>query len=180
MPVVSGDFSGLKQLATAMGSFGDPPTRRELASVLGEEARTQALIGFQRGVDPYDRPWKPLVSRVGQPLQDSGRLRNSVSGKAAVAVTDRGFTISTDVLYAAVHQYGATIRAKNKPYLRFRVGGARPRGHGRGATGGWVSKKVVTIPQRQFMPEEHLGARWEKGLEDQADAFVQQRLGGRP
>jgi phage gpG-like protein len=148
------------------------------------------VLGFVRGVDPYDRPWKPLRSRDGQPLRDSGRLQNSVAG-AHLNVTQTGFRITTNVKYAATHQYGATIRAKNarfrfgglgdeqdmvtggKPMLVFRVGGPRPRKNGR-----WVSKAEVTIPRRQYMPEGNVGPRWAAALEGTADLVIQRIFGG--
>ena len=191
MPVVTGDFSGLKQLAIAMSALGEPPARRELSAVLGEEARTQALIGFQRGVDPYDVKWKPIRYRQGQPLRDTGRLQNSITGSGGLRSYERGFSITTDVFYAATHQYGATIKAKRaRPHYHFGSGDmvsyteSRPmlvfKVRGRGGKVRWVSKAQVTVPRRQFMPEGHLGPRWEKGLEAQAGEFLQRKLGRRP
>ena len=167
---VTGDFGGLDDLRRALQEAGSRETRISLAKNLGEEARTQAVIGFQRSVDPYDKQWKPLRSREGQPLRDSGRLQNSIHW----ALTPSGFVVTTDAKYAAVHQYGATIRAKTPKGLRFRVGGARPR-----TSGKWVNKREVEIPRRQFMPEGNIGARWAKALEAVADAVVRRMAGGR-
>jgi phage gpG-like protein len=187
---VSGDFEGLAALKRAMAEIGTPAHRLVLAKNLAEEARTQVVFGFQRSVDPYDQAWKPLRSRQGQPLRDTGRLQNSVAGQPHV--TANGFTISTGVKYAATHQYGATIVAKNatmrfggagsagqdtvtsgKPMLRFRVGG-------RGKKGRWVSKEKVTIPRRQFMPEGVAGRRWTEALEKVADLVIRSLLGVDP
>jgi phage gpG-like protein len=43
------------------------------------------------------------------------------------------------VLYAAIHQLGGTIAAKDAPYLKFKIGDR------------WASKKSVTIPARPFL-----------------------------
>ncbi len=190
---MQGSFAELRELTKALGDLGSPKEQYALSALLSEEARTQALIGFQRGVDPYDQPWKPLTSRVGQPLSDTGRLRNSITARGAVQVMMRGFVITTRLIYAAVHQYGATIRAKNarfrfggagssdadmvtagKPMLVFRVGGPRPRTKGR-----WVQKEKVTIPRRQFMPEDTVGPRWLAGFEQASRAFIASRLKGK-
>lgn len=48
--------------------------------------------------------------------------------------------IGTNVRYAAIHQFGGTVRAKQSSYLTFRVGQR------------WARKKQVTIPARPYMP----------------------------
>jgi phage gpG-like protein len=185
---VTGDFKDLADLRRQLERLGGPAHRLEMAKNLAEEARTQVVLGFARGVDPYGKPWKPLRSRVGQPLLDTGRLRNSIAGYPHVTLS--GFTISTGVKYAATHQYGATIRARNptmgfgragssgqdmvtagKPMLRFRVGG-------RGKAGRWVSKEQVTVPRRQFMPEGDVGPRRSVALEKAADVVMRHLFGG--
>jgi phage gpG-like protein len=181
-----GDFGSLDALRRRIAGLSEPPARLALSKNLAEEARTQVAFSFQRSVDPYGKPWKKLASRVGKPLRDTVRLLNSFSAR----VFERGFTIATTVFYAAVHQYGAVIKAKNptlrfgsagtsgqdmvsagKPMLRFRVGGARPRTKGK-----WVSKAQVTVPQRQMVPEGQVGQRWAKAFERVADAFMRSRV----
>lgn len=188
---VRGDFKALALLSRQLRQLGSTEARREFNTDCAEAARTEAMVGFRRGVDPYDKPWKPLRSRDGRPLQDTGALRNSLAGK--VHVRAGGFSITTNRKGAAVHQYGATIRAKNpryrfgpydmvtagKPMLVFRAGGARPRGHGRGRTGGWVQKEKVVIPQRQMVPEADVGRRWGAAIEKAADDFIKLRAGVR-
>jgi len=44
------------------------------------------------------------------------------------------------IVYARIHEYGGTIRAKNAPYLRFSVPG-----------GGFVTTKSVYIPPRPYV-----------------------------
>jgi phage gpG-like protein len=182
---ITGDFRDLATLRAALSRAGGTGERLALSKNLAEEARTQVAFGFQSGVDPYDRKWPKLRSREGQPLRDTGRLMNSVAGQPSMTAT--GFTISTGVKYAATHQYGATIKAKNpsynfggagsdgqdmvragKPMLRFRVGGRKGR---------WVSKEKVEIPRRQFMPEGDVGPRWLAAFQSVADLFMRKRLG---
>lgn len=47
--------------------------------------------------------------------------------------------VGTNLVYAAIHEYGGIIRAKNAPYLVFFYNGR------------WYRKKQVTIPQRTYL-----------------------------
>jgi phage gpG-like protein len=70
----------------------------------------------------------------------TGRLRNSIVGEAHQEDNDTYVgSIGTSVIYGPIHETGGVIRAKNGPYLKFRVDGH------------WVSKKEVTIPARPFL-----------------------------
>ena len=70
------------------------------------------------------RKW-PATARGGKILQKSGQLAAS---------------ISTNKPYAAIHQFGGTVKAKNKPYLVFKVGD------------GFRRVKQVKIPARPYLP----------------------------
>lgn len=83
---------------------------------------------FARGVDPYDQPWKPLSLKrirgdVDLPLRDTGVLMASItgSGKGAGNHVERTaplqFDIGTNLIYAAIHQAGGTIRPRNAKAL---------------------------------------------------------------
>jgi phage gpG-like protein len=91
----------------------------------------------------------------------SGRLRGSVRATPTRASTFSVTSqIGTNVEYAGVHEHGATIKAKNKPYLRFNVGGR------------WVQKKSVTIPARRWLStgiqerESNYSAALSKAIEE--------------
>ena len=47
--------------------------------------------------------------------------------------------VGTNDIKAAIHQLGGIIRAKNKPFLKFKIGNQ------------WVQKKEVRIPARPFL-----------------------------
>src|SRR5574343_577946 len=68
---------------------------------------------------------------AGKPLIDTGRLRKSITYEAG----PRGVVIGTNVKYARTHQFGAEIKAKNKPFLAFP-----------GPNGELIIVKRVTIP----------------------------------
>jgi len=165
---VRGDFGALQDLRRKIASVANEGLRRQLTAGLAEEARTQVHLGFELGEAPDGSKWPALKSREGQALRDTGRLRNSITTSSNV----RGLTLSTGVMYAPTHQYGATIRAKTAKGLFFRVGGPRPRTRGQ-----WVRTREVTIPRRQFMPEDKLSPRFESALNDEADRIMDKQMG---
>ena len=71
-------------------------------------------------------------------LIDEGRLRASI---AAEAITDNEVLIGTNVVYAAIHEFGGTITPKRAKYLRFYWK----------EIGQWVTTKKVTIPPRPYL-----------------------------
>lgn len=147
----TGDFAKLARYIRDVRKLREFPER--LSKALAEETLGLVHQGFEEGRSPYGQRWKPVGRPGGQPLRDTGRLQNSVETKA----NRKGFRVWSRLIYAAVHNYGAIIKAKNAPMLRFRVGGVRggktQRAGGKlGAGERWVSKLQVKIPRRQFLP----------------------------
>lgn len=71
-------------------------------------------------------------SPTGQPYSDIG---------GRVVTPDRiGVEVGTNLIYAAIQEFGGTIKAKNKPYLVFRT-----------KDGAWHSVKSVQIPPKAYM-----------------------------
>ncbi len=77
-----------------------------------------------------------LTKRGGKILQKSGQLAASIH----TASGNNFARIGTNKPYAAIHQFGGTIKAKNKPYLLFKVGD------------GFRRVKQVNIPARPYLP----------------------------
>jgi phage gpG-like protein len=153
---VSGDFRALRSLATKIRRLADDATRQRLSKALAEEALDQVALGFSAGRDPYGAAWKPSwrsQAQGGQPLSDTARLRRSWSRQNMQARPD-GFTIGTNVKYAAVHQTGKTIRARPGGVLRFK----------NATSGKMMYAKRVVIPKRQMVPENQLGPIWSAAL----------------
>ncbi len=100
---------------------------------------------FRRQVDTEGNAWKPSMTSqsIGyDTLYDSGALFSSMR----YATDELGISIfagGSKAPYAKVHQYGATINAKIKPFLCFVVGGK------------FVKKVSVTIPKREFVGVSH-------------------------
>lgn len=61
-------------------------------------------MGFRLSVAPDGEKWKPLKHREGQPLRDTGRLRNSITFQAS----EKYVEIGTNVVYGRAHQFGVT------------------------------------------------------------------------
>ena len=120
----------LGKLAGRMGNL--TPVMRSI----GEIVRTSIERNFEAGGRPVRWPLSGRVKQFGgQTLTDKAILRRSFTVRG---YPDRA-EVGTNVKYAAIHQFGGVIQAKNKPYLRFKIGGR------------FVSKKSVTIPERPFM-----------------------------
>lgn len=68
----------------------------------------------------------------------TGRLRNSIFGKMRGNDTLE-IGAGSNVVYARIHEFGGTIKAKNAPFLKFQIGGR------------WAQVKQVQIPARPYV-----------------------------
>lgn len=120
----------------AFGSDQTPAMRR-----IAEQLRQHVDERFEDERGPGGVPWPKswrAREQAGQTLTDTARLRQSITFRAGPSSAEVG----TNVRYAAVHQFGATIRAKTAKGLVFRVGRTRS---------GWRRMQQVTIPARPFL-----------------------------
>jgi phage gpG-like protein len=159
---ISGDFSELRELQGALNAVASAGFRRSVNAELEETARTLVALEFETSIDPYGHHWADLKSRDGQPLLDTGRLRNSFGGDGA---DSSAFRFGTDVVYASLHQYGGTVRHAARAAPRTKAG--RFLSHGRASRSAAKSQALTflpehdaTVPQRQMMPEGDLPDSW--------------------
>lgn len=125
-------FRRLQQLAA------DP---RLLMAEIGQTLVTNRQLRFETGTGPDRKPWKPSIRAQrsrGQTLIDRGLLRESVVRQPVVS--GNSVTLSSNLRYAAVHEFGATIRPVRAKALRFALPG-----------GGFATVKKAVIPARPFM-----------------------------
>lgn len=104
---------------------------------------------FKRQGRP-DQPWEPLKpetlrrrrknGRGAQILQDTGRLRQSVSAQRRV--TDNSWEIGSNLVYSRIHQFGGTVRARQGAGVLSE--GRKRRRSGPGS---------ATIPARPYLPD---------------------------
>lgn len=147
----------LRKLANLAGELED--ARRDAYGAMEGAALKQAADRFRSGTDPNGTPWAPLASRDGQTLVDTGRLRASF----ATRTLSDGVEIGTNVSYAPVHQFGATI----KPGTQTMHMAKNKRGQSRFVKKSRAGKKGVTtyivqhsgrrIPARPMLP---IGAQY--------------------
>lgn len=154
----------LKRLADATSD------RRPALRAANRRLLTLVREGFRSGTDPWGEAWERLAMRSGQPLKDTGRLRNSFTGEA----TNDEAIVGTNVCYAVVHQFGATVTAgapsgnnvcgytpKGASYLTFPT-----------PNGGFARKKSVEIPRRAMLPITESGQATLP--DDWADAVIEE------
>lgn len=107
-------------------------------AAVGEAIRTSALERFSREKDPEGRPWKKSIR-----AQRDGGKTLSVSRDLATSIhiesSAKGVEVGTNKEYAAIHQFGGTIRAKGGGLLRFQIGDQ------------WISKKSIKMPARPYL-----------------------------
>lgn len=201
---VRGDTRKLKALVKALASLSDDDGRRELTGQIAEEAIDQVKLGFEEQRDPYGAPWKrpQLADGDRKTLRDTGRLMNSLS--RAHNLRADSFRIGTNAIYAAVHQYGATIVPVRAKALRFPIQTGtfvirrrktrRFESAGRGATANlpagatgmsashgklfsFAFARKVRIPARPYMPESELPQSWLEGFGKTANAYLRSKFG---
>lgn len=103
-----GDFDRLSALVDRARHIAAPSFRAGVLVNIAEAARTEIVLGFAKGTDPYGNKWAPLKAKRGsrryggQPLRDRGILQNSFN----VIVTATGIKILSAAFYAGFHQYG--------------------------------------------------------------------------
>lgn len=173
-------MSGLDQVRRALFQLVSAQSRRGLMKALAETARDQVAGGFAEARDPYGRPWvtsRRAALEGGRTLTDTAILRRSItSAPDLLQISPAGFTLGTNVPYAAVHQFGRVIRPKRGQYLTFRGPGA-PAGKGkRAGRGGWARVRKVTIPRRPILPDAGLPADWARAFESTAISYLEAQL----
>lgn len=107
---MAANVAGFDVLMAEVSSLAAEHTLERVSRGLQAESLKLVSDGFRKSEDPYGTPWAALKSRKGQPLLDTGRLRGSYAPGQANA---QGFTIRSNVEYAAAQQYGHTYAARS-------------------------------------------------------------------
>jgi len=128
------DIDALNAALARVEGIADAPLA-ELADGIGRlvQEQTRRRIEDEK-TSPDGAPWPP--NREGTPiLYRTGALSRSVDYVASAS----GVTVGSGIVYAGVHQAGATIRPRNARALAFRLGDRL------------VFAKSVTIPARPWL-----------------------------
>ena len=144
-------MAAMKRLA-ALGA--DP---HSFLAPIGAGLVELTLQRFERGRDPEGRPWAPWLPAYAAITRSNGILRGRGSsgglmGSINYRVEGAGVRVGSNKKYAAVHQFGATIRPVNAPALAFFLGSVRlgPRGGVHRGRHLVLAKKVV-VPARPYL-----------------------------
>lgn len=116
------------------------PVMRAIGVGLVENTHTR----FERAVSPEGTPWAPLLPAYAAVKKGAGILRESamrggLMGSITYRASRESVEIGTNKIYAAVHQFGATIRPVKARHLIFRL------------ASGMVHAEEVTIPARPYI-----------------------------
>lgn len=143
-------------------------------ATIGQRLITQADLAFRAEQDPWGRAWQRLSQstlrqrRQGKGtggakiLRDTGRLAGSISYRASADQV----VVGTNVLYAAIHQFGGEIqRQAHTKTLYFRTNKAGTvvgnkfvkRSRSNFAQDAHVNAYVQRIPRRAFLPIDASG-----------------------
>ncbi len=129
------DAVELERLDARLRSLSDIDLR-PLMDALGfeGEAQTRRRIEVEK-TSPDGAPWKP--NSGGNPiLEQDGHLLDSIT---YAVIGDDQVAWGSNRIYAAIHQHGGVIKAKDAPYLQFQVNGQ------------WVRVSQVEIPARTYL-----------------------------
>ena len=102
----------LQELAAKVKKLG--PNNPHIRAGLQEVAalwENRIKSNFRKSVNPYGEKWADIKHRQGQPLIDTGMLRNSISGE----VRGLSIVLGSPLEYADTHQNG--IRVKQRMFL---------------------------------------------------------------
>lgn len=137
--------------------------KAEALGAIGADIQRRVKLGFRSSTDPWGVPWKPIKHRKGQPLVDTGRLRNSITYRS----TADSVIVGTNVEYAAIQHFGGTIKRKPSQrtlYRQIKKSGEFKKGgrfvkasRSNYATTANVGEYSINIAPRPFLPVDKAG-----------------------
>ena len=108
-----------------------------IGSILEHNTKQRINTGIGTDDKPWQKSWRARM-QGGTTLRDTSRLYNSI--KYTVLDGGKRVVVGTNVFYAPVMHFGATIKAKSGKYLKFKT-----------TIGGWAQVQSVIIPARPFL-----------------------------
>jgi phage gpG-like protein len=103
------DTAALQKLAVKIKSLGprNPHINRGLSQIAARWENAIKL-NFRKSQDPYGNQWKEIKHRKGQPLLDTGALRNSIKSE----VRGLSIVLGSPWEYAQTHQMGIRVHQR--------------------------------------------------------------------
>ena len=114
---------------------------------IGEKLASNTRDRFDEGRDPQGNRWAPLSPwylpfKRGPSVLKGAAMSGGLQGSITSAVAGHDVAVGSNKVYAAVHQFGATIRPKRAGgMLVFRDAGGQA----------WGAARQVTIPARPYL-----------------------------
>lgn len=153
------DISDLTSVLSGLTSLENVDTEPLMSDIGARlEFSTRERIESTK-IAPDGTPWPPNQLGTSILKRTGDHLLGSIAWVASATEVEVGSSWE----FAHVHQGGATINAKNAPFLSFIVGGRH------------VSKKSVTIPARPFVG---ISTEDAAKIDRLATRFVTRHLGG--
>ncbi len=109
---------------------------------IGEQLRESAIERIKNEVTPEGTPFAPLNPLYAQTKRGPGILRGQSGSLAQIVYQlagDDEVEVGSNMVYAAIHQFGGTIKPKNGAALVFSMGGRT------------IHAKSVAVPARPFL-----------------------------
>lgn len=150
------NLADIEKSAKKLALLSDKNRRLELSDRLAGVLESGTINRFELGQSPEGTPWKP-VQRGGKPLIKKGLLMTSITSNA----TEDYAEVGSNLVYAAIHQTGGTIKARAARFLCF----AYP--------GGFAKVKQVTIAARPYLG---ISTADEKGIQNVLGRFFEEAL----
>ena len=132
---------------------------RGLFENIGASLVTSTQMRFERGQAPDGSPWPPslrVIAHGGKTLVETARLMRSITSIAS----DSGVEVGTNVIYAAIHQFGGAIAHKARSgtvtFKRSKKSGEllpgfRKKGRGTETRAVSISAHTTHMPTRPFI-----------------------------
>jgi len=115
------------------------------------EFRKALMKGMKKAILFAEGEAKKSFGKPGNLKVGTGHLRRSIQSKVKDRIKVIVLSLSSNVIYAGIHEYGGVIKAKKGPYLTFKIGDR------------WVKVASVTMPARPFL---------EPAIEDNLDKMA--------
>jgi phage virion morphogenesis protein len=125
---------------------------------IGQDMVTVTTRAFELGRSPGGEPWLPSAAakREGRKTLIDRGLRGGLMGSFSYQVGESGVVYGTNVVYAAIHQFGGTIQPKGAHAVPVVLDDDRD-----------LASAVVTLPARPFVGASDQDVRrWEDTMRD--------------
>ena len=115
------------------------PESKEMLRKFPREFREALVQGCKQAVLFAEGEAKRSFGKHVNLKVRTGHLRRSIKSSVVTRYEDIVGSLSSDVVYARIHEMGGIIKASTKPYLKFQINNR------------WITVREVTIPKRPYL-----------------------------